>query len=216
LPYEGTVGRRRVAHTRNQAQRRSQLVDAAARAVLRQGATEAKLRDVAEEAALTPASILYYFRDKHELLTEVYTHGTTAYVQHRRERVQSAATAWEKLEACIASGVPMRGTEEMTASQLLCELLPLTFRDRKAASAHAEFNAAQIALYRDILERGAASGNFTLTMPAPVLARILLALEDGYVSEVLSGNLEPAEVREHILSLARASTGVTAPDQCDV
>lgn len=197
-----------MARTRNQAQRRSQLVDAAARAVLRQGSTEAKLRDVAQEAELTPASILYYFRDKQELLTEVYTHGTAAYVQHRRERVQAASTAWDKLEACIASGVPLRGTEEMTASQLLCELLPLTFRDRKAAEAHAAFNAAQVSLYVEILDEGDASGEFNLSLPSPVLARILLALEDGYVSEILSGNIEPAQVREHMLALAHASTGV--------
>lgn len=200
-----------MARPRNQALRRSQLMDAAARAVLRQGSTEAKLRDVAEEAALTPASVLYYFRDKQELLTEVYTHGTTAYIEHRRERVQAATSAWEKLKACIASGVPMRGTEEMTASQLLCELLPLTFRDRKAAEAHAAFNAAQVALYVDIIEEGAATSEFTLALPAPTLARLLLALEDGYVSEILSGNIEPDEVREHILALARVSTGITHP-----
>ena len=197
-----------MARTRNQGQRRSQLMDAAARAVLRKGSTEAKLRDVAEEAELTPASILYYFSDKQELLTEVYSHGTSAYVQHRRERVQAATTAWTKLEACIASGVPMRDTEEMTASQLLCELLPLTFRDRKAADAHAAFNAAQVSLYVDVLEEGIASGDFTPTLPAPVLARILLALEDGYVSEILSGNIETEQVREHMIALARASTGL--------
>lgn len=200
-----------MARIRNQAQRRSELVDAAARAVLREGSTEAKLRDVAEEADLTPASVLYYFRDKQELLTEVYSHGTSAYIEHRRERVQAASTPWAKLEACIASGVPMRQTEEMAASHLLCELLPLTFRDRKAADAQAAFNADQVALYADILDHGAASGDFTLTLPAPVLAHLFLALEDGYVSEILSGNIEPSEVREHILALARVTTGTTKP-----
>jgi hypothetical protein len=105
----------------------------------------------------------------------------------------------------------MRGTEEMVASQLLCELLPLTFRDSKAAQAHARFNDQQVALYRAILDQGVASGEFTLTLPAQVLARLLLALEDGYVSEILSGNIEPEEVRRHIVSLARAATEVSAP-----
>ncbi|MBQ1095314.1 hypothetical protein KBY55_04170 [Streptomyces sp. b94] len=43
------------------------------------------------------------------------------------ETVEAAPTAWARLAACIASGMPFPGEAE-TTSRLLYELLPVTFR----------------------------------------------------------------------------------------
>src|SRR5260370_2578622 len=50
-----------MARPKDQKRRREELVAAAARAVLRRGPAAVRLRDVAEEAGVTPAAVLYYY-----------------------------------------------------------------------------------------------------------------------------------------------------------
>src|ERR1700712_3607854 len=91
---------------RDQAARRAQLVQAASRAVLERGSTNARLRDVADQAGLTSASVLYYYPDMDELLAAVFEQGTQTYIHRRRAAVEAADDSWDRLAACIRSGVP--------------------------------------------------------------------------------------------------------------
>jgi AcrR family transcriptional regulator len=187
---------------RDQAARRAQLVEAAAQAVIARGAANARLRDVAEEAGLTPASVLYYYPDLGELLAAVFERGTQTYIVHRRESVEAATGAWQRLLACIHSGVPFPGEAE-TTSRLLYELLPVTFRNPAANAQQRRFVAEQAALYRQILEEGAGSGEFDLVDEADFLARGFVALEDGYGIEVLSEEASAESVEEMLVRHAR-------------
>jgi AcrR family transcriptional regulator len=187
---------------RDQAARRAQLVEAAAQAVIARGAANARLRDVAEEAGLTPASVLYYYPDLGELLAAVFERGTQTYIVHRRESVEAATGAWQRLLACIHSGVPFPGEAE-TTSRLLYELLPVTFRPPAANVQQRRFVAEQAALYRQILEEGAGSGEFDLVDEADFLARGFVALEDGYGIEVLSEEASAESVEEMLVRHAR-------------
>jgi AcrR family transcriptional regulator len=198
-----------MARPRDQAARRAQLVEAAAQAVISRGAANARLRDVAAEAGLTPASVLYYYPDLAELLAAVFERGTRTYIVHRRERVDAAQGAWPRLQACIRSGVPFPGEAEMT-SRLLYELLPVTFRNESANQQQRRFVADQAELYRQILEEGSASGEFHLVDDATFLARGLVALEDGYGIEVLSEAASAEHVYDLLVRHARLVTGVDA------
>lgn len=194
---------------RDQAARRAQLVEAAAQAVISRGAAHARLRDVAAEAGLTPASVLYYYPDLGELLAAVFERGTRTYIEHRRESVDAAHGAWARLQACIRSGVPFPGDAEMT-SRLLYELLPVTFRNESANHRQRRFVADQAELYRQILADGAASGEFDLVDDAAFLARGFVALEDGYGIEVLSNEAGAEQVYDLLVRHARLVTGVAA------
>ena len=196
-----------MARRRDQAARRSQLVKAAAEAVLARGSTNAKLRDIAAEAGLTPASVLYYYSDVTDLLAEVFEQGSATYILRRRAAVDAASGPWQRLAACIHSGVPFPGEPERT-SRLLYELVPLTFRNELVAARQQEFFDQQVGLYEQVLAEGAEDGTFELRAPGPFVARSLVALEDGYGIELLSGSTSADEVERRLLLHARLLTGV--------
>ena len=187
-----------MSRPRDQASRRAQLVQAASRAVLERGLTKARLRDVADHAGLTSASVLYYYRDMEDLLAAVFEQGTRTYIDRRRAAVGASSDAWEQLAACIRSGVPFPGEPQAT-SRLLYELVPLTFRNETAAALQATFFSEQADLYRQVLTSGEDSGTFHLLAPADFLARSFVALEDGYGIEVLAGTTPADEIERRLL-----------------
>ncbi|TQC39141.1 TetR/AcrR family transcriptional regulator [Rhodococcus sp. WS4] len=197
---------------RNQTARRAQLVEAAAQTVLERGATNARLRDIAEQAGLTPASVSYYYPDLTELLALVFERGAETYIRHRRQALESCDSAWAKLAACIRSGVPFPGEAE-TTSRLLYELLPVAFRNAPAAEQQAHFVADQTDLYRQVLDEGDRLGEFRLVAPADFLARSFVALEDGYGMDVLAGSATAEDVENRLLLHAQLATQVTATKQ---
>ena len=183
------------------------MISAAAQAVLQRGATGARLADVAQEAGLTSAAVLYYYPDVQELFTAVFEQGSSEYCLGREEQVARATTPPDKLYACVRSGVPRPGKTE-DASRILYELMPVVLRNELAAAQHRLFIARQTALYRGILEEGEASGDFTLHVSAEALARSLVALEDGYGIDVLIGAMSADEEEEVLLLHARDMVGV--------
>ncbi|WP_344609958.1 TetR/AcrR family transcriptional regulator [Streptomyces glaucus] len=191
---------------RNQAERRAQLIDAAARAVVSIGATAVKLRDVAEEAGVTPASVLYYYSDLQELFSAVFEHGAATYFVLRKEAIAAAEGPVEQLQACIRSGVPWPGKGE-ESTRLLFELFPVALRNEAVAQAHRLFFDRQTELYRRILAHGQDGGEFTLTGDPRALGRSFVALEDGYAMDLLVGAATAAEIESRLFAHARTVTG---------
>lgn len=195
----------RMARPKNQTARRAELIEAATKALLEHGATNARLRDIAEAAGVTPASVLYYYPDIQELFTAVFERGGATYCRLREEQIAAARGAQEQLAACIHSGVPWPGHAEQT-SRLLYELFPVALRNEAAAEQQRSFIARQAALYQHVLERGLQTGEFHLAAPAADLARSFVALEDGYCLDVLVGAATAAEVEQRLLTHARITT----------
>ncbi|HET6635293.1 MAG TPA: TetR/AcrR family transcriptional regulator [Streptomyces sp.] len=191
---------------KNQAERRAQLIEAAGRAVLEHGAGGARLTDIAQEAGLTSAAVLYYYPDVQELLGAVYARGTEQYCVQREEEVAAAGTVEDRLTACVRSGVPRPGPAEET-SRLLYELAPVVLRDEAAAARNTVFIQRQAAMYREVLEEGEDTGCFRLAAPAAMLARSFVALEDGYGMDVLTGAATPDQVQDWLLTHAHVMTG---------
>ncbi len=199
-----------MSRPRDQAARRAQLVQAASRAVLERGLTRARLRDVADHAGLTSASVLYYYQDMEDLLAAVFEQGTRTYIDRRRAAVEATSDPWQQLTACIRSGVPFPGEPHAT-SQLLYELVPLTFRNQNAAALQATFFSEQAELYRQVLTVGEDIGTFRLLAPADFLARSFVALEDGYGIEVLAGTTPADEIESRLLRHAKLATQSRPP-----
>ena len=191
-----------MARPKEQTKRRDQLVAAASSAVLLHGSNGLRLADIAEEAGLTSASVLYYYPDVRELYTAVFAQGSNEYCAHREERVAQEATPEGKLTACIRSGIPWPGEAE-EASRVLYELTPIVLRNEAAAAENAALIARQSALYEQVLAECEASGRYRLLMPADALARSFVALEDGYGVNVLTGDISPEQEERWLLDYAR-------------
>lgn len=191
---------------KNQAERRAQLIDAAGRAVVEFGATGTKLRDIAEAAGVTPASVLYYYADTQELFAAVFERAAATYVVAREAAIATVADPYERLRACIRTGVPWPGESERS-TRLLYELFPVALRNEAAAEQNRVFFDRQTELYRRVLEQGRESGEFTLSGDARTLARSFVALEDGHAMALLVGAATAPEVEATLLEHARIVTG---------
>lgn len=192
---------------KNQVARRAQLISAAARTVLEHGADGARLRDIAEQAGVTPASVLYYYPDVQELFIAVFESGVDTYCIHREQEINKVVGAWAQLQTCIRFGVARPG-ETLEATRLLFALLPVVLRHADSLPLQRELLTRQAALYERILRDGQRDGTFRLTGPAPRLARDLLALEDGYDLGVISGTDTADETEERLCQYARLVTGL--------
>lgn len=202
MPHVTACHDRAMARPKDQTKRRDQLVAATATAVLQRGSTEMRLTDIAQEAGLSPASVLYYYPDVQELFMAVFAQGGRQYCEQRESRVAEESTPWARLQTCIHSGIPWPGPAE-EASRILYELMPIVLRNETAATRYHELIVRQVVLYQRVLEECEASGQFRLLMPPEVLARSFVALEDGYGVEVLTGATTPEEEEAWLLHYAQ-------------
>ncbi|MFD9127660.1 TetR/AcrR family transcriptional regulator [Kitasatospora sp. NPDC059571] len=184
--------------------RRAELGAAVQRALLTRGLEGLRLRDIAEEAGVTPAAVLYY-GDLDALVHETYRQAIERFGREREEAADRFTDARDRLAACIDHGVASGPDDALT--RLLFEYWPRCLRDARAAALDSALTERQIAVYTSILVLGQAQGHFTLQDPPRLLAAGFVAMEDGYQMEILAGRRSRAEVVHALHAYARAVTG---------
>jgi AcrR family transcriptional regulator len=193
-----------VARKKDQQARRLALGEAVRRAVLTRGLEGVRLRDIAEEAGVTPAAVLYY-GDVEALTYDTYQQAIERFSLDRERVAEQFPDARDRLRASIDHGVASGPDDELV--RLLFEFWPRSLRDPKAAVLDSSLQERQIAVYSAIFVLGTAQGHFTLTDPPRLLAGNIVAMEDGYQMEILSGRRTRDEVKACLHSYARAVTG---------
>jgi len=196
-----------VARKKDQEARRLALGEAVRRAVLTRGLEGVRLRDIAEQAGVTPAAVLYY-GDVDALTYDTYQQAIERFSADRERVAEQFGDARDRLRASIDHGVASGPDDELV--RLLFEFWPRSLRDPKAAVLDSALTERQIAVYSAIFVLGESQGHFVLTDSPRLLAGNVVAMEDGYQMEVLSGRRSRDEVRTRLHSYARAVTG------CDV
>lgn len=191
-----------MARPRNQEKRRRELMSAAHHVVSRKGMADAKLRDVAAEAGLTPGAVLYYFENLDGLFFAAYERAVERFCVEREEAVAAAPDPRTALETAIRLGVPT-GPED-SEIRLLYEFEAVAFRSPDCARLMADYVERQVDMYAGLLESGVAAGAFSLREDARTVARNLIALEDGHGVYVLTGQVTPAQVERMLLAGAAA------------
>jgi AcrR family transcriptional regulator len=207
-----------VARPRRQEARRSELVDAALRAIVKNGPDGVRLNKVAEEAGLTSGAVLYYYPDMDELVLEANRVGMERFHEQRLAMLETLpADPVVQLRALVLSGLP--GDSDDHDVRLLCELGGSAGRNPVIASLLTALYDRQVSMYQVVLERGAATGLFTLSLPSRTIARNLVALEDAYGYRIAARHpsIDHATAAELILDVARLATGhaLTAPEGAD-
>ena len=193
-----------MARKKDQEARRLALGEAVRRAVLTRGLEGVRLRDIAEEAGVTPAAVLYY-GDVEALTYDTYQQAIERFSLDRERVAEQFPDARDRLRASIDHGVASGPDDELV--RLLFEFWPRSLRDPKAAVLDSSLQERQIAVYSAIFVLGTAQGHFTLTDPPRLLAGNIVAMEDGYQMEILSGRRTRDEVKACLHSYARAVTG---------
>ncbi|PZG45973.1 hypothetical protein C1I98_14980 [Spongiactinospora gelatinilytica] len=186
--------------------RRGELVAAARRAVLDRGVLELRLRDVASQAEMSTGSVLYYFPTLGDLLHEVQRDAVERFCVGREEAARREPDPRRKLVGTIRAGLPTGRDDEL--SVLLYELGAYARRTPAYAAQHIRLYERQAGLYTAILETGAATGVFDLTRAAAVIARGLVALEDGLGLHITQAvpTFTPAEAETMLIAYAADAT----------
>ena len=199
-----------MARTKNQGERRQQIVAAAQRAIVKHGLSSVRLRDVADEAGLTSGAVLYYFKELDALLLEVHLQAQERFCRQREDAVDGASDPYEKLRVAVRCGLPTGPDDELVRA--LYEFEGKAFRDRTFAALTQSYFERQVSIYRSILAAGEASGAFKPSAPVRAIARNLVALEDGYGFYVVleDNDLDAESAEQLIMSYAYAALGAPA------
>ena len=186
-------------------ERRSDLLEAAQRAMAEHGAG-VRLNQVAEEAGLTSGAILYHYPDLQDLLIDANRAGMERFYDERMKALDGVDDPAERLVITIRSGLPVDNDDEEV--RLLCALGGEAARNTVYAVLLTSLFDRQVAMYQAILEMGRAQGAFTLANDSLSIARNLVALEDAYGYRIMAGHpsLDHGATAELILDYARLAT----------
>ncbi|MBK0419937.1 TetR/AcrR family transcriptional regulator [Leucobacter sp. CSA1] len=183
------------------------LLEAGERTLVERGLHSLKLKDVASSASITPSAVLYHYPDLTDLIRDIYEEASERWYHGRKARIAGVDSPADRIRALVDSGLP---TSPADASvRLLCELEGMSVRNSDYARLMQELFDQQVELYREVLERGAETGIFTLRMTALEIARALVALEDSLSYYILNDHpsLSFDHCRDLILTTAGNLTG---------
>jgi AcrR family transcriptional regulator len=167
---------------------------------------------VAEEAGITSAAVLYYYDEIHDLLAETHRRAADRFCSQREDAVDAIGDPRERLVVAIRGGLPT-GPDD-TLVRLLYQFDSQGMTDPAYGAQSRAYFERQVAIYHSILVAGSAAGVFRLTAPARVIARNLVALEDGYgyYVAVPGTDVDAAAAERYILSYAESATGCRLAD----
>ena len=197
-----------MARPKDQTARREHIVEATLTAIAEHGLAGTTMKTVAEAADISPRLVAYYYPDFEGLIEAAHQAATDRYYVARQAVVREELPATEKLARLMHSGLP-RGKDRLL-SQVLNEIAVSASRSPMHATLMTLLFDREVSLYAQVLEVGRATGHFTLTDPADVVARGFVALEDALGVHLLANNasLDLARAEDQLASYARAVTGV--------
>jgi AcrR family transcriptional regulator len=115
------------------------------------------IRDIADEAGLSTASLYHYMGGKQDLLLEIIRAGMQALLDIGHKAVLEGATPSDQLAALVRGHVSVHGRMQLEALVSDTELRALSEPDRKGA---VKLRDDYEAIWADVLERGVRRGEF--------------------------------------------------------
>ncbi|MEW2083223.1 TetR/AcrR family transcriptional regulator [Streptomyces sp. NPDC005283] len=160
------------------AERRRQLIEAAIRAMTRDGVSRTTTRSIAAEAGVSLSVFHYCFDSKQALLESVIAAITDHYVTVVKEAIRPKATLRETIRAGFQAywdHVSANPGEHMLTYELTQYALRQPGFDHLARRQYELYSDT----YTELIEQLRRSMKFELRVPVPVLARYLAVMTDG-------------------------------------
>jgi AcrR family transcriptional regulator len=170
------------------------------------GASAVRLKDIADQAGVSPGAVLYYYPDVNALLVEAHRAAGERFCEERVAALAEIDDPRARMRTAIRTGLPTGPEDE--AVRMLYEMDALVGKSALYSALTVSFFERQVALYQMILEAGAARGIFELTDDSYTIGRNLVALEDAHGLHVLMGDspINRAEAERLIVTYASAAT----------
>jgi AcrR family transcriptional regulator len=205
----GIMGR--VARPNRQTQRRKEILDATIGLIERHDLATLRLTDVAAELGTTANAVRYYFKDMHQLLSELALRSDVRFYDDRLAAVTYTRDVCEQLAMTIAAGLPT-GPDDAEWRAIWRAVLAAGFELDQRRDVQGIYHR-QVKLYIRILNAGAKAGTFTLRTPARDVAMTLMSMEDylGYRIVARDPELSRRTALRLMRQYAELATGATLP-----
>ncbi|MEJ1116701.1 TetR family transcriptional regulator C-terminal domain-containing protein [Paenarthrobacter sp. CCNWLY172] len=143
-----------------------------------------------------------------EIIAAAVRASSGRFLEKLAESVDPDMSPTARLAAVMSAGTTAGLDDDV--SRILYEYWPHMLRDPEQRRIQDELTSAQEQIYRDIIDAGTRSGEFSPLLDPAKIARTLVAQEDGLVMDVLAGSAGSEYVLDLMGSLASALLGLPA------
>jgi AcrR family transcriptional regulator len=185
---------------------RARLLAAAIEAFAAKGFHGTTTRDIAAAAGMSPAALYVHHRSKEELLHLISREGHDRTLGLCEAAVAAGGTAVEQLDRLIEDFVRHHAVNHTSARIVNYEMAALTEEHQGEI---AEQRRRIDRVVRDLLERGAAAGEFATSDPAMTASALLSLGIDVARWYREDRGWSPDDVAAHYVELARRMAGVS-------
>jgi AcrR family transcriptional regulator len=165
------------------AERRPQILAAAARVITRRGLTALRLADVAVEAGVSVGTVQHYFGTRERLLMETFAFETERAFERWMSAGADETNAWEQLVALVDIVLDPPTFRERWTRWL--QFWAAYARDPKLRRFMGQTYDHWRAPFARAIDEGIASGEFAPELPPAMVVDRTLALFDGLALQVL-------------------------------
>ncbi len=191
--------------------RRTEILEAAARVITDRGLAETRISDIAERCGVSPGLILYYFESKDKLLVEALNQANDQFYLRLSRELRRMDSARDQLERLIELSVPglLPEFERLDEWALWIEIWVRALRDQNLAKEREELDRRWRQSISDIVRRGRSTGEFPEGDDADDLGLEIGALIDGLAVQVLlhDTTFSPERMRLACLEVAAKLIG---------
>jgi AcrR family transcriptional regulator len=160
--------------------RREQILDSALTVIAERGFPDTRIADVAEQAGISPALVIYYFKTRDQLLTEAIRLNEDRWYAEGTARIAEIPTAAGRLEELIAmSCLPEVEGEDRTSWVIWLDLWAQSARHPEVSAVRQEFDDHWRATITQLVKDGRSAGEFA-AIDAEDFAVTLSSLLDGF------------------------------------
>lgn len=192
-----------------------QLLAAAARTISRRGFAATRVADIAAEAGVSPGTVHYHFKTRHQILVSALLHSNEQMICEQENSESGERDPALRLAQLLERTIPYPGVHRdeylleidlWSQVRLHPDLLPAWERYEERWLAHVT----------QVIDAGLSSGAFTSTVDAAEVAERLVAMTDGLAAQTAIGaaRMPPERVRDLVLRFAAEQLGVE-PAQLD-
>ena len=196
----------------NAAERRQQMLHAAAQLIAERGLGDTRIADVARRAKVSPGLVVYYFGSKDRLLVEALRYSDEQFYAAGETRIWEQPTLAARLEMLVELNFRSEtATESPGAWGLWLDLWAQAYRHPEVAASRVELDARWRRLIADVVRDGRRTGEVD-KVDEERFAMTFAALLDGLAIQVALNDpdIDAAAATTIAIDFARTALGLSA------
>lgn len=182
--------------TREQAQKRREITEAAWWLIARQGYASVRVADIAAACGISSAAVHYYFATKREILEEALRYSVKLAFDRQVASLHTIADPVARLKHLIDLQLPV-GEAGVAEWSIWLQTWSEVATGGASRQNHTEAYGRWFQTVRDLIRSGQQQGAF-IEAPVDQLATELTGLIDGFGIKVLTGQVDADTMREYV------------------